>query len=467
MRRKILSLLFAISLVWGAISAGNALALSPEIGLGIVAGFVAAFICLFAVMRGREDRQFLLKLFIAALILRCIVGYLIYSKGLQPFFGGDAETYNAFGNALSQSWQGLVDPNAPWLTNYTNTQRSGWGMFYYVAAVYYVIGQNPLAIVFINCALGAVACVVAYRIAMLVYPNQRVARTSALLTAFSPSMILWSSQLLKDGPIVLFLCLCTLFTLKLRNRFEGKSFILLLISLFCIYSLRYYTAYIIFIAMAGTFLLTAKRFTPARIIQGALLVIVLGTALAYFAGGDIEQMAGRTLDLKSIQMARVWGAKVSESGFGGDVDITDPQAALAFLPLGILYVLFAPFPWMIGNLRQLITLPELVAWWLLVPFLLRGYFFALRHRLRESFAITVFTVSLTIAYALYQSNVGTAYRHRAQLYVFFFIFISIGLELRRAAKQKRRFKAIIQPPQPMAAATIINVEPVGQSSATV
>src|SRR5262249_21934993 len=96
------------------------------------------------------------------------------------------------------------------------------------------------------------------------------------------------------------------------------------------------------------------------------------------------------------------------------------------------------FPWMMGNLRQLITLPEMLAWWLLLPIMLRGYWFAIRHRLRASFPITVFSIGLTLAYALYQSNVGTAYRHRAQLFVFFFIFISIGRELKWARRRTNR-----------------------------
>jgi hypothetical protein len=93
---------------------------------------------------------------------------------------------------------------------------------------------------------------------------------------------------------------------------------------------------------------------------------------------------------------------------------------------------------MVTNLRQLVTLPELIAWWLLVPMVVKGFWYAVRHRLKESFAIVIFTVGLTLVYALYQSNVGTAYRHRAQLYVFFFIFISIGLDLRRKTKLQKR-----------------------------
>src|SRR5206468_3415343 len=243
---------------------------------------------------------------------------------------------------------------------------------------------------------------------------------AAALTAFAPSMILWSSQMLKDAPIVLSLCLCALYTLKLRNRFQTRNLLLLLASLFCLFALRHYAFYIMFVAVASALVLTPKRLSPLRIVQGAVMVIVIGGALAYFGAGNVPQ---ETFDLKHIQAAREWSAKAANSGFGGDVDITDPKAAIEYLPLGLLYVLFAPFPWMITSVRQLITLPELIAWWALIPMLVRGFWYGLRHRLKETFAIGIFTIGLTLIYALYQSNVGTAYRHRAQLYIFFFIFI--------------------------------------------
>jgi 4-amino-4-deoxy-L-arabinose transferase-like glycosyltransferase len=440
-----ISVLLTLAMVYAGNSIDKSVLLSPTTGLGIVVGLIGAAASLWIVLRGKSDRVFLRRIFVAALLLRWIVGSVIYFKNWQPFFGADADTYDAFGNALCKSWLGVVDPNAPWLVNYTSSQRPGFGMFYYVASVYYLIGQNPLAIQLIDCALGASLCVVAYKIAMVIYPGQRVARTAAALTAFCPSLILWSSQGLKDGPITLFIALCTLFTLRLRDRFNGKEFLLLLGSIFCLFVLRNYAAYMVFIAMAGTLVLAARKFTPLRIGQSVILVIVIGLALSYFAGGHVQEYAESALNLKRMQAIRVWGAKASGSGYGADVDISDPRAALGFLPVGIAYVLFAPFPWMMGNLRQLITLPEMIVWWLLVPILLRGYWFSLRHRLRESFPITIFSIGLTLAYALYQSNVGTAYRQRAQLFVFFFVFISIGLELRRVAKQRRRRALVGQP----------------------
>jgi hypothetical protein len=36
---------------------------------------------------------------------------------------------------------------------------------------------------------------------------------------------------------------------------------------------------------------------------------------------------------------------------------------------------------------------------------------------------------LTLAYSLFQGNVGTAYRQRSQLLVFYFIFVAVGAVL--------------------------------------
>jgi len=436
MRKRLFVLGFVVAILYGSFYLGNDVVLAPQFYLAILVGTIPVAICAWIIIRSpQSDRFFLSRAFTAALVVRYFLAYIVYSRGLQQFLGADADTYDAFGNALLKSWQGLVDPTSYWLVKYTSAKTSGFGMYYYVAGIYYVIGQNPLAIQLINCALGAAVCIAGYRIAMMVYPSERVARAVCLMTALSPSLILWTGQGLKDGPIMLCLCLCVLYALKLRDKIEIKSFVLLLLSLLGLYTLRHYAAYIMFTAVAGGLLFTSRKKLGAfKMIQGAILVIIIGVAFTYFGAPDV---ARSTIDLKQIQNARVWGAKASNSGFGGDVDITDPEAALSYLPLGILYVLLSPFPWMINNFRQLITLPELIAWWCLMPMMVRGYWFVLRHRIRQSFVICTFVLGLTFAFALYQSNAGTAYRHRSQLYVFFFIFISIGLELRRKAKQEK------------------------------
>ena len=443
MRDKAIAVLFTVGLIAASAYLGSVVVGSPDTGLTALAGAIPALICGLFIIQQKNDQRFLLRLYLIALILRWALAWLIYTKHQQSFFGGDAVTFDIVGNALSSAWSGVGLADSPYMLRYTGVGTPGWGMFYYVGSIYYLLGQNPLAVQLINSVLGAATCAVVYKIALLIYPSERVARTAAVLTAFSPSMILWSSQMLKDAPIVLCLSLCALYTLKLRSRFVFKDFLLLLLSLFCLFTLRHYAFYIMFIAIAGTMLFAARKFTPLKLVKGGLLVVIIGVTLSYLGAAKLP---GAQLDMKRIQASRTWAAKVANTGYGGDVDITDPQAAVTFLPVGVLYVLLAPFPWMVTNLRQAITLPELFVWWALMPMLVKGFWHAMRHRLKESFAVCVFTVGLTLAYALYQSNVGTAYRHRAQLYVFFFIFIGIGLELRREAKLRNRMSpAFVRP----------------------
>ena len=70
----------------------------------------------------------------------------------------------------------------------------------------------------------------------------------------------------------------------------------------------------------------------------------------------------------------------------------------------------------------------MILWWLSAPFMLRGFWVAVRHRLKAALPLCIFTAGLTIAYALYLTNFGTAHRMRVQLLGFLIIFVGIGLE---------------------------------------
>src|ERR1051325_4240835 len=75
----------------------------------------AAAIILCAVLAGiagliisqsKTDKQFLLRLFVSGLLLRMIIGVLIFNFRLQSFFGGDAFTYDALGSIQMSAFYG-------------------------------------------------------------------------------------------------------------------------------------------------------------------------------------------------------------------------------------------------------------------------------------------------------------------------------------------------------------------------
>jgi hypothetical protein len=119
--------------------------------------------------------------------------------------------------------------------------------------------------------------------------------------------------------------------------------------------------------------------------------------------------------------------------------VSTTEGAISAIPIGIAYLMLAPFPWEASSLRSAITTPEVLVWWAMIPVVLIGAVYTIRSRLRIALPIVIFSVMLTLAYSIFQGNVGTAYRQRTQIQVFLFIFFAVGWVL---IKEKRENKQI-------------------------
>jgi hypothetical protein len=401
--------------------------------------------------RQEQHGLFLLQVFIAALLVRLIVGSLIFANYGQEFFGGDAFTYDYLGQTQLQAWAG--DSYARLLVG---NRMSGWGMAYFVGSVYAVIGRNMLAIQFLNAVMGAITAPIVFICAQEVFTNARVSKLAAIGIAFYPSLILWSSQGLKDGPIVFLLALAILATLKLGQKFTVKYVMVLICTLLCLLSLRFYIFYMISTAVGGALVIGSRQFSAISFVRQFAILVVLAVALTYVG---VPKFASEQYDtfgnLEKVERSRRDMARRGESGYGEDADVSTVDGAISNVPLGMLYLLFAPFPWQLTSLRQAITLPEMIIWWASFPMMILGLWFSMRYRLRVIAPILIFTTLLSLAYSVFQGNVGTAYRQRAQLLVFYFIFVAVGyvvvLEKREEKKRRQFYPAVMSPGLPLSA----------------
>src|ERR1043166_6665823 len=387
--------------------------------------------------RTPEQRSFLMRLFILALVLRIVLATVIYVGHMEEFFGGDANTYDIFGQSLVEAWHGNEYHQARY-EGLVASGASAWGMIYLVAAVYEVIGANMLAIQLINAAIGAATAIVVYHAAQTLFANKRVSQVAAVLVAFFPSLVLWSSQALKDGLIIMALALSILATLRLMEKITVTYVVVLIGCLLALFSLRFYIFYMMCAAVAGSFILGMKTLSAQGFLQRFIAVGVIGLAFTWFG---VLQSASAQLDryanLQTIQNSREDQANAG-SGFMKDVDVGTTEGALTVIPVGLLYLIFAPFPWQFTTPRQAITLPEMIVWWFSFPLLVLGFWYSLKHRLRQVSPIVIFTTMLTLAYSLFQGNVGTAYRQRSQLLVFYFIFVAVGAVIMKERAENRR-----------------------------
>jgi hypothetical protein len=413
---------------------------------GAVQGISAVMFCAtlaavvgWLILRSGPDGEFLLKLFLFALLLRILIGTLIFVFNMQDFFGGDALTYDFYGSLQLKAWGGDHYSQSQVNIFVGKGEGSGWGMVYLVAGLYGALGRNMLAVQLLNAVLGAATAPIIFLCAQQVYGNTKVARLAAFAVAFYPSLVLWSSQGLKDGPIVFLLALSILATLKLGQKLSVKYLAALIVALFCLLSLRFYVFYMILAAIGGAFMIGMREVSAQSFFRQFVVVIALGLSLTYlgvtrYANVQMEAFGG----LDQVQRSRLDAAKSAKSGFDKDVDVSTTTGALSSIPTGLLYLLFAPFPWQLASLRQSITLPEMILWWGSFPMLVLGLWFSVRYRLRQISPILVFSVMLSLAYSVFQGNVGTAYRQRAQLLVFYFIFVAVGYVLMMEKREERK-----------------------------
>ena len=389
--------------------------------------------------RREVDGPFLLRLFVAALLARIIIATVIFAFHGQNFFGGDAITYDSFGFAQLQGWFGDKYYQAIANQFVRSGEGSGWGMVYLVAFVYGLVGRNMFAVQLMNSVFGAATAVIIYLCAHQVFKNLRVARLAGIAVAFYPSLVLWSAQGLKDGPIVFLLAMAILCTLKLGEKLSIKYTVVLLLALVGLIALRFYVFYMICVAIAGAFVIGMQQVTATSFARQFTAIILLGLALTYVGvTRSASVQFERYGNLQTLQRSRLDLARSAESGFGRDVDVSTTSGAISTIPMGVLYLLFAPFPWQITSLRQSITLPEMIIWWASFPMLVLGLWFAIKYRLRMISPILIFTVMLTLAYSVFQGNVGTAYRQRAQLLVFYFIFVAVGFVLMKEKREEKK-----------------------------
>ncbi|MBP9663359.1 MAG: hypothetical protein KBD94_01965 [Pyrinomonadaceae bacterium] len=417
------------------ISLGTVVVEFPHGLVAITAVFMLSAVLLFIFRNYTSEKQFITTVFLVGLAARMAFGLMIHIFELREFFGGDALTYDESGWGLSQYWLGKGE-----LTGqlYFQSVGTAWGMTYLTAGLYTLIGRNIFAAQSLCAVVGAAIAPMVYYCSQKIFGNMRSAKFAAVAVALFPSFIIWTGQLLKDGLIIFMLVVSITMVLSLQEKFNYAALAVIIGSMFGILSLRFYIFFMVLVAVGGSFLIGVST-TNRSILRRTFVLVILGVALTYFG---MLRSAQKQYDifgsLERIQSSRIDLVKSADSGFNEESDVSTTAGALSAIPLGFAYLMFAPFPWQAENLRQTITIPDVLVWWAMLPFLILGIIYTVKNRLRNAFPVLIFSLLLTLAYSISQGNVGTAYRQRAQIQVFLFILVGVGWTVYRERRENER-----------------------------
>ena len=169
----------------------------------------------------RENGPFLLRIFVAALLIQCCWEQLSLCSTAASF-RRRRDPLRLLRFAQMSAWHGDRYFNALMGLYISGGLAGAWGMVYMVAAIYELLGRNVLAVQFVVAVMGSGDGAGNLPRRCSCFQNLRVAHTLRIRSSFLPSLVLWSSQGLKDGPIVFFLAVSILATLKLGEKFSVK-----------------------------------------------------------------------------------------------------------------------------------------------------------------------------------------------------------------------------------------------------
>ncbi len=400
-------------------------------------------VLLLCTRRHYQSRHEQAKIFLCALFIRFIFAVIIYEFGLVNVLGDEDSSGWVLGKNLVYKWtqQKVGIFELPGLiAEVYNGQHKGY--FYLVGALFYITDSPArLPAAALNCFFGAMTVVFVYRIARSLF-SPWVATRVGWIACFFPSMIIWSSQTIKE-PIVIFLETVALYAcvhLKLSG-FLLRYILLCGSAILLLFPFRFYTAFLAAVAAGVALILpqiTKGKSSITSAVAVAVLIIPLAVSSGILARSEAEF---EKFDINSIQTFRYNISTGTGSGYKTQYDMRTTSGFLMGTAVGAAHLFLAPFPWQFGgaSLRMAFTLPETLIWyWLFFMCVVPGLWKSIRTRFSEILPLLIFIAGLSLLYSLMFGNIGLIFRQRAQLLPWLLIFAGVGLEYREIKRLKKK-----------------------------
>lgn len=376
-------------------------------------------------MNAKEEIGWLKQLIKWAFLTRVVLALVLHWSGLSTRLGPDEETYAQTGQDIALYWMGDILV-APWRLSSREPLS-----YFYLNGISFLLFGSSLPLKLLNAFLGALSCRYAFLLAEALFGVSAAKRT-ARLVAFFPSLVLWSCLNVRDVWVVFLIVYISWKSYQLVAGFSPTGLVHLLVAIALVNTFRPYLYLVVALPPLAA-LVIGKRGHLAR---NVILAVLVGVATVMLVEEGVATRTTEMMDLETLAQKRKNLTFAADSSFERDADISTPAKALAFLPTGLVYFWFSPFPWQITSLLKVLSLPEVLLVYALTPSVVRGLAWTMRHRLRDAMQILLLTALLTVSYALGSGNVGTLFRHRAQAMVFYLMFASVGIEERQKGRAR-------------------------------
>ncbi|MDD2857894.1 MAG: hypothetical protein PHU75_04380 [Candidatus Nanopelagicales bacterium] len=378
------------------------------------AAIIALLLVGFAIVAVIGRRAMVLRACVAGYSLHIAVSaFLLYYYGVGAI-GPDAGSYNALANQLADSISG----QSSGLTYVEG--KEGW--LYVLAILYVTFGKAPeIGLIVIATLMGIVPAIMASASRMMGW--EASARLAAWIAVLLPSLVIWPSSILREGPSIFLLSLMVLAVGMFHRNRPLPAGVLLILATATMMWIRPPIGIAAFLGIA-----IAVAFAPWRRTSGVMgtLIFLAPAALALPFGlvrGSSQFSLSAAGTLRENLAA---GASTSTGATAEGWDTVG--GALMSMVRDLPAASFGPLPW--EMLRQ--------PWQLAVDgvsFIVLAVFvvIALRSRITRSEAITLVlpAIAVLLVVAAAFGNYGFVVRQRSQAVPFIIPVAAAGFMLRR------------------------------------
>ena len=358
----------------------------------------------------------------AAFFAHLLVGLAVtYTPAAMKYLGGDANIYHTYAKWMLEFGESSLGPNG--------LEHGKEGYYYTLLGLYKVFGPHPGVGLALNAALGAALVPILTDTTRRLFGTKASHRVAPIVVLI-PSMFLFTSQLLKEAPILFLFAVASNAAVRTMDRVSLSGSLVTAVSLALLLTFR---APVAFVAGAGLLLglMVGKQQVLFGFTTGMGTLAVAGVMITTIGlGYSGFQATIERSNLEESNRQRAGLAYESGTGFGADVDTGSARKALVYLPVALTQFSLGPFPWQIRGLRQLPAFVDVLVLWFLWPSLARGARSAMREKGRRVAVLLLPAITTAAVLSLSVGNFGILMRERMQVLILVVPIIAYGVSLR-------------------------------------
>ena len=385
----------------------------------------------------REARFTVLSVVGFAIALRIAAAVGLYdgllAAGRGGFVTGDDAAYADLSSRLARLLHGEAAP-----FDYPAESYLLGTYVYLETAVFYLFGPKVLVVELMNAMMGGLLVTFVFEIARRLFIDVRAGVVAAALVTVYPSLVLWSALNLKDSLSLLIIGIVLWLIVIYQTRHHWWLVPASFVPLLPLASLRDYIFVGLALVIPASVILApgdprARERIAPDVVALVLSAVLLVSSFSIASASTVPSLS----DLEQERAGMGAGANTNfASQCSGDATGSSVLRTIRDLPCAAGFVLFAPFPWSVRRILDLLPIPEMIVWYIA---LVGGVLVLARYRRswQSLVPLVLYVGGTLLVFMLTEGNVGTLYRHRAMVIPFVLIVASPAFALLLARRAPR------------------------------